>query len=171
MRKLTTQLMVATLLYVGAIISPQPPCSSWERAVVILRCGCVRGEVGVWAYGRGLETPRGCCRPILHRSLRPEEKRLGTTRTTQGVTSSSPWPLMALPLLSLTFPSMRLLFALACAVCALCAAATEQQGHAQQDAWQSPLSKTVEIASGVMMPRINLGTCCGSEVKNAVDCS
>ena len=29
----------------------------------------------------------------------------------------------------------------------------------------SDLTKTVEIAPGVMMPRINLGTCCGSQPK------
>jgi len=30
-----------------------------------------------------------------------------------------------------------------------------------------PLSTTIEIAPGVDMPRVNLGTCCGSEVANA----
>jgi diketogulonate reductase-like aldo/keto reductase len=31
----------------------------------------------------------------------------------------------------------------------------------------APIAPTVEIAPGVAMPRINLGTCCGSEVTNA----
>ena len=39
----------------------------------------------------------------------------------------------------------------------ICAALSVQLAAASRDA------TTVEIAPGVMMPRINLGTCCGSD--------